>query len=168
MCSPAQRLANAFSVQRTPSAFRQIAAKAETRLVAFKTGRCALLVVALAVIARAVIARAEIARAVIARAVIARAVIAPAVVAVVILLVVEGDALGEGVAMDAEDDGGVREMLFVPGKRLLDVNLFELCKRLVQKDLAFKHLVDQRFKTGTHCSAPTKRVVAAVRSPRES
>src|SRR5689334_13216691 len=80
-------------------------------------------------------------------------------VAVALLFVVEGDALGEGVAMDAQDDGGVGEVLFVLGQSLLDVELFELRERFVQKDLSLKHLVDQGFKTGTHCLAPTKRML---------
>ena len=40
-------------------------------------------------------------------------------VAVAVLLLVGGDALGERIAMDSQDSGGLREMLFVTRERLL-------------------------------------------------
>ena len=55
--------------------------------------------------------------------------------------------------MDAEDDGGFGEVLFVTGKGFLDVELFEFADRFVEKDVAFKHLVDQSFEAGMNQSS---------------
>src|SRR5215467_13420144 len=62
------------------------------------------------------------------------------------LTLVGGDALGEGVAMDAEHGGGVGDVLLVTGECLLDVELLEFAERFVKKDVAFEHFVDQGFK----------------------
>lgn len=56
------------------------------------------------------------------------------------------DALGEGVAMDAEDGGGVRDVLLVTSERLLDIEFLEFAERFVEKDMAFEHFVDQVFQ----------------------
>ena len=66
---------------------------------------------------------------------------------------ITGDALGEGVAMDAEHDGGLREVLIVAGEGLFYIELFEFADRLVEKDVAFKHFVDQAFKSGMNQSS---------------
>ena len=85
---------------------------------------------------------------------------AVAVGVAVAILVVEGDAFGEGVAMDAQDDGGVREVMGVFVERLFDVELLELGEGLVEEDSPLQHLIDQRFQSGAHqealrCSAST-------------
>src|SRR5215211_4097134 len=67
-----------------------------------------------------------------------------------LLRAVAGDALGERVAVDAERGGRAREVLFVAGERLLDVELFELFEGLVEHDLAVEHLVYQGFEPGAH------------------
>ena len=63
------------------------------------------------------------------------------------LVFVLGDALGEGVAVDAEDGGRVGDVFFVTGERFLDVELLEFAERFVEKDVAFEHFVDQVFET---------------------
>jgi hypothetical protein len=70
-----------------------------------------------------------------------------------VLPLVAGHTLGEGVAMDAEDDSGFREVLFVTGEGFLDVELFEFADRFVEKDMAFKHFVDQSFESGMNQSS---------------
>ena len=70
-----------------------------------------------------------------------------------VLSFVAGHSLGEGVAMDAEDDGGFGEVLFVTGEGLFDVELFEFADRFVEKDVAFKHFVDQSFESGMNQSS---------------
>lgn len=62
------------------------------------------------------------------------------------LVFVLSDALGEGVAVDAEDGGCVGDVLLVTGERLLDVELLEFAERFVEKDVAFEHFVDQIFE----------------------
>jgi len=64
-----------------------------------------------------------------------------------VLAFVLGDALGQGVAVDAEDGGRVGDVLLVTGERLLDVELLEFAERFVEKDVAFEHFVDQVFET---------------------
>ena len=49
--------------------------------------------------------------------------------------------------MDAEDGGGVGDVLLVAGEGFLDVELLEFAERFIQKDVAFEHFVDQGFKT---------------------
>ena len=49
--------------------------------------------------------------------------------------------------MDAEHGGGVRDVLFVTGERLLDVELFEFAERFIKKDVAFEHFVNEVFET---------------------
>lgn len=63
------------------------------------------------------------------------------------LFLVSGDALGERVAMNAENGGGVRDVLFVPRHGFLDVELFEFAQGFIQKDVALEHFVDQAFET---------------------
>lgn len=48
--------------------------------------------------------------------------------------------------MDAEDGGGIGDVLLVTGERLFDVELLEFAERFVQKDVAFEHFVDQVFE----------------------
>lgn len=70
-----------------------------------------------------------------------------------VLTLVLRHALGEGVAVDAEDGGGVGDVLLVTGERLLDVELLEFAERFVQKDVAFEHFVDQGFESGVNQSS---------------
>ena len=70
-----------------------------------------------------------------------------------ILVFVGGDSLGEGVAMDAEHNRGLGEVLFVAGEGLFYVELFEFADRLIEKDVAFKHFVDQAFESGVDQSS---------------
>ena len=70
-----------------------------------------------------------------------------------VLVFVAGDAFGEGVPMDSEDDGGLREMLLVTRERLFDIELFKLAHRLVKKDVAFEHLVDEVFESSVDQSS---------------
>ena len=62
------------------------------------------------------------------------------------LVLVLGNALGEGVAVDAEDGGRVGDVLFVAGEGFLDVELLEFAERFIEKDVAFEHFVDQVFE----------------------
>jgi hypothetical protein len=64
-----------------------------------------------------------------------------------LLAFISGDALGEGVAVDAEDGGGVGDVLFVAREGLLYIELFELAHRFVQKDVALQHFVYQGFES---------------------
>lgn len=63
------------------------------------------------------------------------------------LFLISGDAFGEGVAVNAEDGGSVRDVLLVPRQGLLDVKLFEFTEGFIQKDVALEHFVDQAFET---------------------
>jgi hypothetical protein len=49
--------------------------------------------------------------------------------------------------MDAEDGGGVGDVLFVAGEGLLYIELFKLAHRFVQKDVALQHLIYQGFES---------------------
>lgn len=62
--------------------------------------------------------------------------------AVAVLLFVGGDAFGQRVPVDAEHDGRLREVLFVPRERLLYIELLKFSNRLVEEDVAFQHLVN--------------------------
>ena len=64
-----------------------------------------------------------------------------------VLVFVGGDAFGEGVAVDAEDGGRVREVLLVAREGLLYVELFKLAHRFVEKDVALQHFVYQVFES---------------------
>ena len=64
-----------------------------------------------------------------------------------LLAFISSDAFGEGVAVDAEDGGRVREMLFVAREGLLYIELLKLAERFIQKDVALEHFVDQAFET---------------------
>ena len=57
-----------------------------------------------------------------------------------------GDALGEGVAMDAQDGGRVGEVLLVAREGFFYVELFEFTQGLIQEDVAFEHFVHQAFE----------------------
>ena len=57
-----------------------------------------------------------------------------------------GDALGEGVAVDAQDGGRVGEVLFVTRQSFLYEELLEFAHGLIQEDVAFKHFVHQGFE----------------------
>ena len=61
--------------------------------------------------------------------------------AVAILFVVGGDAFGQRVSVDSEHHGGLREVLFVLGERLLYVELLKLPDSLIQEDMSLQHLV---------------------------
>ena len=64
-----------------------------------------------------------------------------------LLAFIAGDALGEGVAMDADGCGGVGDVLLMPGEGLLYVELFKLAHRFVEKDVALQHFVYQVFES---------------------
>ena len=49
--------------------------------------------------------------------------------------------------MDAENCGGVGDMLFVPGEGLLYIELFKLAHRFVKKDVTLQHFVYQGFES---------------------
>src|SRR6185369_225794 len=70
-----------------------------------------------------------------------------------VLVFVRGDAFGEGVAVDAENGGRVRQMLFVAREGLLYIELLKLAERFIQKDVALEHLVDQAFESGVNQSS---------------
>lgn len=48
--------------------------------------------------------------------------------------------------MDAEDGGGVGDVLLVTSERLLDIEFLEFAERFFEKDMAFEHFVDQVFQ----------------------
>jgi len=48
--------------------------------------------------------------------------------------------------MDAEDGGGVGDVLLMTSERLLDIEFLEFAERFVEKDMAFEHFVDQVFQ----------------------
>ena len=50
------------------------------------------------------------------------------------------DPLGNGVAVDAEGLGRVRNALLVSGESFLNVELFKLVERLIQEDVAVEHV----------------------------
>lgn len=62
--------------------------------------------------------------------------------AVAVLLFVGGDAFGQRVSMDAEHDGRLGKVLFVPGEGLLYIELLKFPNRLVEEDVAFQHFVN--------------------------
>lgn len=70
-----------------------------------------------------------------------------------VLSSISGDPFGEGVPMDAEDDGGVRKMLLVAREGFFDVELFKLADGLIQEDVAFEHLVNQAFEASMNQSS---------------
>ena len=55
--------------------------------------------------------------------------------------------------MDAEHYGRVREVLLVFREGLLDVELFEFAERLIEKDAAFEHFIDEAFESGVNQSS---------------
>ena len=59
---------------------------------------------------------------------------------------ISGDALGEGVAVDAQDGGRVGDVLLVAREGLLYVELLEFAHSLIQEDVAFEHFVHQGFE----------------------
>jgi len=64
-----------------------------------------------------------------------------------LLSLVGSNSLGQRVAMDAEHGGRVREMLLMTREGLLNVELLEFTHGLIQKDVTFKHLINQIFET---------------------
>ncbi len=48
--------------------------------------------------------------------------------------------------MDAENGGGVGDVLLMTGERLLYIELLEFAESFIQKDVAFEHFVDQVFE----------------------
>ena len=48
--------------------------------------------------------------------------------------------------MDAEDGGGVGDVLLMTSERLLDIEFLEFAERFVEKDMAFEHFVHQGFE----------------------
>ena len=64
-----------------------------------------------------------------------------------LLLMVSGDTLGEGVAMNPQHGRSIRDVLLVPRQGFLDVEFFEFAERFIQKDVALEHFVDQAFET---------------------
>jgi len=62
--------------------------------------------------------------------------------AVAVLFFVSGDAFCEGISMDSEDDGRVRQVLFVLSQGLLYIELLKLANGFVQEDVTLQHLVD--------------------------
>ena len=62
--------------------------------------------------------------------------------AVAILLVVGSDAFCEGISMDSEHDGRLRQVLFVLRQRLLYIELLKLADGFVKEDVTLQHLVD--------------------------
>jgi hypothetical protein len=66
------------------------------------------------------------------------------------------DALGDGVAVDAQSLGSVRNTLFVSRKGFLNVKLFEFFKSFVEHYVTVEHIFDHSFETGAylHFSRP--------------
>ncbi len=56
------------------------------------------------------------------------------------------NALGNGVSMDAQDLGSVRNTLPITRKCLLNVKLFEFLQGLVEQDVSVEHGVDHSFE----------------------
>ena len=63
-----------------------------------------------------------------------------------LLSFISRDALGEGVAVDAQDGGGVGDVLLVAREGLFYVELLEFAHSLIQEDVAFEHFVHQGFE----------------------
>ena len=55
------------------------------------------------------------------------------------------DALGDGVAVDAEGFSGVRNALLIPGEGLLNIELLEFRDGLIKGNVAVQHIVDHCF-----------------------
>lgn len=55
------------------------------------------------------------------------------------------DAFGDGVAVDAEGFGSMRNTLLMARKSPLNVELFELVEGLIQKDVAIEHVFNNGF-----------------------
>jgi hypothetical protein len=53
------------------------------------------------------------------------------------------NALGKGVAVDAENGGSLGQVLSMLFQGLLNLELFKFRECFIQKDLAFQHLLDQ-------------------------
>jgi hypothetical protein len=70
-----------------------------------------------------------------------------------ILAFVGGDSFREGVAVDAEDEGGLREVLLVAREGLFYVELFEFGEGLIEKDVALEHFVYEAFESGMNQSS---------------
>jgi len=55
--------------------------------------------------------------------------------------------------MDSQDYRRLGKVLFMAGEGLLYIKLFKFAERLIEKDMAFKHLVDQAFESGVNQSS---------------
>ena len=73
---------------------------------------------------------------------VARSVISGGCVVFTFLGAVGMYALGDGVAVDAERDSGLRDVFVVARKRLFNVKLFEFCQGLIEHDVAIEHFVN--------------------------
>jgi hypothetical protein len=60
------------------------------------------------------------------------------------------NALGDCVAMDAERLGGVRNAFLVPGKRFLNIELFEFFESFIQHDVTVEHIFYHCFQAGAY------------------
>ena len=63
-----------------------------------------------------------------------------------LLSFISRDALGEGVAVDAQDGGCVGDVLLVAREGLFYVELLEFAHSLIKEDVAFEHFVHQGFE----------------------
>ena len=59
-----------------------------------------------------------------------------------LLLLVESDALSDGISMNAQGVRGFGEVKLIPGERLLNVYLFKLIKCFSQQYMAVKHFIN--------------------------
>jgi hypothetical protein len=55
------------------------------------------------------------------------------------------DTLGDRVAMDAQGISRVRNAFLISGESFLNVKLFKLIERFIQKDVAVEHVFDYCF-----------------------
>jgi hypothetical protein len=67
-----------------------------------------------------------------------------------LLFTVGSDALGERVAVDAQDGSGAREVFLMAGQGFLDVELLKFGEGFVEHYLTIEHFVYQGFKAGAH------------------
>jgi len=59
-------------------------------------------------------------------------------------------ALGDGVAVDAERFGGVRNAFLVSGESFLNIELFEFFESFVEHDVTIEHIFYNCFKAGAY------------------
>jgi hypothetical protein len=58
--------------------------------------------------------------------------------------------LGDGVAVDAERFGGVRNAFLVPGEGFLNIELFEFFQSFVEHDVTIEHIFYDCFQAGAY------------------